>query len=261
MALFRLRFTTARQAVPLSRCTSRVGPPSAVLLRSGSAVFVWQHIISQLAKHQQQKQTTMKHNKHLSIALIPLVAVVGLLLVGCRTGRITIQEPPSAGALEPIKTKEAEVPIKLQLADFTVTSVEQNSENTDTESLKRYFALQVPNRLYESLGSRHVFAEVSRVAASNPALADYVITGEYECEIKNGRGFATHYSSFKGTMHIRLLDTKKNVLVYEKTYQEEHRDEASPQTPTRVQWLQPGHIAEITADIKRAIYQELGRTQ
>jgi hypothetical protein len=191
---------------------------------------------------------------------VVFLTLLGILLGGCKTGHLTVQEATQPQALEPIRTSNAEMPVKVVVTDFVIKSVVNDSDNFDTEALRRNLALSVPNHLYSSLGGRHVFAEVSRTASAEPGSADFVVSGDYEFAFQAGEGFGTHYASVKGTMCVRIVEVKTGSQIFQETYVEEHKDETTRRNSARVTWLQPSHIAQITADIKKAIYGARGKS-
>ncbi|MEI2725934.1 MAG: hypothetical protein V9H26_21185 [Verrucomicrobiota bacterium] len=194
-----------------------------------------------------------------AVASMVALAILEILLSGCKTGHMTIPEATKPQALEPIRTANAEMPVKVVVVNFAIKSVENDSDNVDTESLRRNLALAVPNRLCGSLGGRRVFSEVSRASSAEPGSADFIVSGDYEIALRSGKGFGTHYASVKGTMSVRVVEVKTGNQVFQKTYVEEHKDKTTGQNRARVTWLQSAHVAEITADIKAAIYAARGK--
>ena len=200
----------------------------------------------------------------------------GAVLVGCAAPRqrITFSEQVPASALEPIKTKDAEAPVKIQVLDFVVTSTDINAANTDGEAAKRYFSLVVPRHIYKSLGSRGVFSVVSRSSQAQPTATDFIVSGEYEVVSRqDGSASAltstlmsltpeltSHSLYFKGTVHIHLTEAKAGSLFFEKTYIEEKTEKGRGNEPLNLSWLTPEFVEPITADIKNAIYLKLGKT-
>ena len=192
----------------------------------------------------------------MSVVHTVMLLVTGVLISGCETGRLHLSEPFRVESLDPIKTARSTAPVKVQIVNFIVKVLESDAGNIDAESIRKNLELTVPNDLYTSLGERHVFSEVTRTARPEPSSVDYIVSGEYEFVSRNERGwgFTSGVNYIKGTTHLHLLDTKTNSIFFEKTYVEERQDK----TGGEVTFLQQAHIAEITADIKRAIYEKMG---
>ena len=191
------------------------------------------------------------------LARLALAAAVALLANGCATGtgHLSIQEPAKVEVLGPIKTVHADVPVKVQVVNFTITSVKSTAGNVKQAAIRRAFELEVPNRLYFSLGNRHAFSEVSRAVTPDLTAADFIVSGEYEFIYRAEVGWVAHQVYQKGTAHVRVMEAKTNVRIFEKSYAEEQKDESKTfaQDYPDVEYLQKAYIAEIAADIKRAI--------
>ncbi len=229
-----------------------------------------ERLTNSTGKNQTNSRDCFKRGKTAKGMFVRIIfsVVTACFLSGCETSHITLAEASKPESLEPIRTPRS-IPVKIQVANFTVDSVECKTGGIDEVTMRKHLELTVPNRIFFSLGNRHVFSEVSRIASTNEASADFVVSGEYEFIYRLGGGvISAAHAYVKGTTHLHVIDAKTGNAILEKTYVEEHGDKSTnpllsnhsfPLRP-KVQGLQDAHIADITTDIKKAIFQKIGTT-
>src|SRR5438094_5784714 len=96
-----------------------------------------------------------------------VVAVVGALsVIGCHRAHFTVQSaPPRPEDTGSFRTQSPEMSAVVQIANFTVRTVDTQYPDREKDMFRRHFAAAIPNLLQESIGRRQVFSEVRRVAS------------------------------------------------------------------------------------------------
>lgn len=193
-----------------------------------------------------------------------ICATVVMISTACSSVHFTVRSAPSAPEhLGAFRTDSPEVPAVLQISNFTIGTVDTQYPESEKALFRQTFALLVPNTLQEAIGKRQAFAQVTRVAATDPATADYLMTGNYDFFERLGTqgrewipfaGFARINEAWvRGTMRVVVSDAKTGVVVLERTYVEEKRDRTRPNVAPNVGYLQADHVSVIATDVITAV--------
>ena len=109
------------------------------------------------------------------------LAAVACLAAGCQTVHYRVNaEAVPVEALEHYKLDKADIPVAIQIVNFTINSVDASYPDEDKETFRRHNAVAIPNALQHSFGNRKAFSEVSRTVTADPKSADYIVSGTYD---------------------------------------------------------------------------------
>ena len=197
-------------------------------------------------------------------ARVLCATAVMVSVTACSSVHFTVRSTPSAPEhLGAFRTDSPEVPAVLQIANFTVGTVDTQYPESEKALFRQIFALFVPNTLQEAIGKRQAFAQVTRVPATDPAKADYLMTGNYDFFERLGTqgrewipfgSFARINEAWvRGTLRVVVRDAKTGIVVLERTYVEEKRDRTRPNVAPNVGYLQTDHVSAIATDIIEAV--------
>jgi hypothetical protein len=189
------------------------------------------------------------------------LAAVACLIAGCQTVHYRVDAEATPGnALEPLKQDKADIPVRIQVVDFVVNSVDATYSERDKDLFRRHNAVAILNLLYSSLGARKVFTEVSRSVVPAPAAADYTVSGTYDFSSIRHQDFMgpNHSITDTGTLHVRVARAKDNAAILDKDFVESHTDEADKHVAIRVHYLQHAFIESVTAEIKVCVAADAG---
>jgi len=110
--------------------------------------------------------------------------VLGLLALafagtGCAAHFHVLRDAESPDRIPPLRTSNPRLPVTLQIANFSVQTVDTQYPNKEKEQFRQHFSVAIPNLLEEAVGDQHAVAEVRRTAIIDQSAADYVVYGEY----------------------------------------------------------------------------------
>jgi hypothetical protein len=192
-------------------------------------------------------------------------------MLGCGTHYTVRNAPVPADQLGSYRISDAETPVVVQFADFTVGKVDTQYPEREKDDFRRAMAVFIPNLLQEQAGKRQVFSAVTRSSRADSSAADYVVTGRYDHFERlgtRGRQWIPFYGTFggkineawvKGELAVAVVNGKTGVAVLERTFQEEHRDRTSIYQSPNVGYLQADHAAEIVGAIVTAVQTAEGQ--
>lgn len=201
---------------------------------------------------------------------IPCVVLLMIALAGC-SPRISLGpapvRPEDTGRFI---TPSSEVPARVQIPNFEIGQVyirvdmRQCSEQ-DKKLIGQRYAVLIPNIFQESIGKRQAFSEVTRVAAARPDATDYIITGTYDYFQQTSIGFwrrffflealgvRTNKITARGTLLLRIVETKRGTVVFEKTFVETYDKMVSVHETVDIGFLQAGYIGGVATEVIKAI--------
>jgi hypothetical protein len=194
------------------------------------------------------------------ISFITSVALLLCLFVGCQPA-IHYREasgPIPVGTLDTYQQDNAEIPVRVQVVNFFVKSVDAPYSEAEKKAFVRSNGVIFANDLQRELGKLKVFSEIRRTVSAEPNSADYIISGTIDFSQKYERGMYTHKFTTKQTIHLRVMRAKDNVQILDKDFVEENTDEASRQVGLRVKFDQPAFLESITVEIKKCVAQDIG---
>jgi hypothetical protein len=197
-------------------------------------------------------------------------AVVGLLFAatvagGCARRQFVVSNAPALPQNAPhFRPPSAELPLVVQITNFTLRNVDTQFSDTDEDRLRRHYALAVPNLLQEFIGKRQVFGDVTRAGTADPRSADYIVTADYDFLLRNGtqgREWIPYYGAFaeineawgRDTIDVRVTHARSGVDVLRKAYTEEHRARTRVNEPALVYLLQDDYMSRVATGVIEAI--------
>lgn len=202
---------------------------------------------------------------------IPCVILLMIALAGCTPLRVSVGptpvRPEDTGRFI---TPNSEVPVRVQIPNFEIGQVyirsdmRQCSEQNE-KLIGQHYAVLIPNIFQESIGKRQVFSEVTRVAAARPDATDYIVTGTYDYfqQLSVGilgrifplsqLGVRTNEVTARGTLLLRIVETKRGTVVFEKTFIETYNKMGSIYETADIGFLQAGYIGGIATEVIKAI--------
>ena len=191
--------------------------------------------------------------------------LVAAMIVGCARRQFVVSSAPARPENAPhYRAPSPELPVVVQISNFTLRNVDTQFSDTDEERLRRHYALAVPNLLQKFIGTRQVFGDVTRSATPDPQGADYVVTAEYDFLLRNGtqgREWIPYYGVFaeineawgRDTIDVRVTHARTGTEVLRKAYTEEHRARTRVREPALVYLLQDDYMSEVAAGVIDAI--------
>lgn len=200
------------------------------------------------------------------IALVLVVVTITVWMLGCASTHFTVYSAPASPEnMGSYKMESATIPVTLQISNFVIGKVDTLYPENEKEIFRKFMALQIPNMLQEDVGKRQVFSSVTRVADSNPATADYIMSGHYDFFERLGTqgrewipyagtfGAQINEATIKGDLEICITKAATGNEVLRKTFTEDHSDRTSVYQKASAGYLQADYIAAIASEIIGAV--------
>lgn len=202
---------------------------------------------------------------------IPCVVLLMIALAGCSPLHVSVGpapvRPEDTGRFI---TPNSEVPARVQIPNFEIRQVYIRSDirlcsEQDKELIRQHHAVHIPNIFQESIGKRQVFSEVTRVASARPDATDYIITGTYDyfqlisvgilgrILFVSELGVRTNEVTARGTLLLRIVETKRGTVVFEKIFIETYNKMVSIYETAHIGFLEAGYIGGIATEVIKAI--------
>jgi curli biogenesis system outer membrane secretion channel CsgG len=194
------------------------------------------------------------------------VVLLAVTATGCSTVHYTVSSAP----VRPEDTgrfavANPEVPVRVHITNFEIRQVDTQYPEREKELFRRHNSVAIANILQEFLGKRQVFAEVTRTTTAKPNSADYVITGTYNFFERIGTqgrewipfagtfGASINEATIRGTLSLRIVESKGGTVVFEKVFPEEHTERTSIYKKANVGYLQADYMGQIASEVIKAI--------
>ncbi len=206
-------------------------------------------------------------SQSLRIVAVILLAVAAM---GCSTTHYTVLSAPvSPEDTGRFVTANPEIPVRVQITNFEIRKVDTQYPEKEKELFRRHNSVAIPNMLQEFLGTRQVFAEVTRSSVAKPDSTDYVIIGTYDFFERLGTrgrewipfagifGAPINEATIRATLSLQIVESKNGTVVFDKAFPEEHSDRTSIYKRPNVGYLQAAYMGQIASEIIHAISDHL----